>query len=293
MMIIDCHCHVARTMTGFWQPLRYGKVQDEGKVFQIFPPSFDPTSSQPEVLLGHMDDVGVDRAFLVQHHLYGDQNATVLECVKSWPDRFVGYAYLGKMDQPDAPDQLERLIEQGMLGLKVEVASTRRLRLDFRFDGDREMRIWERLNQLGRPLALDLIASPPEDVTALQKVVDACPRVQFVNCHVGGPVTSGWQERAMLTKRSNGWFDLAVATMVGRGEEYPFPKAQEFVRWAVDTFGADRIMWGTDYPPVLRQATYRQHLDWVRKHCDFLTDAQRADILGGTAERYLRKIGVA
>src|SRR5712692_6868887 len=195
-------------MTGFWQPLRYGKAQDEGRVFQIFPPSFDPTNSPPEVLLGYLDDAGVDRAFLVQHHLYGDQNETVLECVTRWPDRFVGYAYLGKMDQPDAADQLERLIDAGMIGLKVEIASTRRLRPDFQFDGEREWKIWERLNQLKRPLALDLIASPPEDVTALRKVIDAFPNIQFVNCHVGGPSREGWRERALLTKVPNGWFDL-------------------------------------------------------------------------------------
>jgi predicted TIM-barrel fold metal-dependent hydrolase len=280
-------------MTGFWQPLRYGKVFDEGMTRQVFPPSFDPTCSPPEVLLGYMDDAGVDRAFLVQHHLYGDQNETVLECVKRWPDRFVGYAYLGRMDQEDAPEQLEQLIEAGMLGLKVEVASTRRLRPEFRFDGEREWRIWERLNQLKRPIALDLIASPPEDVAALGRMIDAFPDLPLVNCHVGGPSRDGWEPRALLARHPNGWVDLAVATMVDRGEEYPFPKAQLFVRWAVDTFGADRIMWGTDYPPVLRAATYRQHLDWIRKHCAFLTDEQRADILGGTAQRFLASVGVA
>ena len=57
-----------------------------------------------QVLLGYLDDAGVDRAFLVQHHMYGNQNETVLECVNTWPDRFAGYAYLGPMDQPDAPD---------------------------------------------------------------------------------------------------------------------------------------------------------------------------------------------
>ena len=59
--------------------------------------------------------------------------------------------------------------------LKVEVASTRRLRPEFRFDGEKEWKILERLNQLKRPVALDLIASPPEDVAALRRVVEAFP----------------------------------------------------------------------------------------------------------------------
>lgn len=132
-MIIDCHAHIARSLTGFWQPLCQGKVQDRGDVKQIFPPSFDPVASPPEVLLGYMDQAGVERAFLVQHHMYGDQNACILEALERWPDRFSGFAYLGGMGQPEAPDQLERLIEAGMAGLKVELQSTRRLRSEFRF----------------------------------------------------------------------------------------------------------------------------------------------------------------
>src|SRR5258708_38017946 len=165
--------------------------------------------------------------------MYVIEMDTVLECLRKWHYRFVGYDYLGTRDKADAPDQLEKLIEAGMIGLKVEVASPRRLRPDFRFDGEREWKIWERLNLLKRPLALDLIASPPEDVSALQKVVEAFPNLQFVNCHVGGPSREGWQHRALLARHPNGWVDLAIATMVERDEEYPFPRAQLIVRWAV------------------------------------------------------------
>ena len=54
--------------------------------------------------------------------MYGDQNQPVLDAVRRWPDRFVGFAYLGAFDQPDTPDLLERLIDMGMTGLKVELA---------------------------------------------------------------------------------------------------------------------------------------------------------------------------
>lgn len=291
-MIVDCHTHIARQLTGFWEPLRYGKVLDRGEVRQILPPSFDPPASPPEVLLGHMDQAGVDRAFLVQHHLYGDQNATVLDALKRWPDRFVGFAYLGAFDRPDAPDQLERLIAAGMTGLKVEIASTRRLRSDFRFDGERERRVWERLNQLRRPLVLDLNDSPLEDVVAIRRLMEEFTHIQVVICHVGGARGEIWQERALLAKHPRGWVDLAALPLfLDADGEYPYPRAQELVRWTVETFGADRVMWGTDYPPLLNCGTYRQLLDWVRRHCHFLTDVQRNQILGGTAERFLQTVG--
>ena len=290
-MIIDSHTHIAPKFTGFWRPIEYGKLEDEGEVAQVLPPSFHPPASHPEVLLAYMDDAGVDRAVLVQHNMYGDQNAAVINAVKRWPDRFVGFAFLGPLDQQDAPDQLERLIDAGMFGLKVEVGSTRRMRRSFRFDGENEWRIWDRLNRLKRVMAIDLIASPLEDVIAIRKLIDEFENINIINCHVGGASGEGWEERALLSTHPRIWADIAaIPNLVNRPEEYPFPTAQEFLRWTVENIGGEKIFWGTDYPPVLTKATYRQLKDYIN-HCDFLTPAQLSGILGGNAERFLRLFG--
>ncbi|TAK20663.1 MAG: amidohydrolase [Chloroflexota bacterium] len=290
MPIIDAHAHVARVMTGFRQPLRFGRAIDGGREHQFFPPSFDPTASSPEVLLGYMDQVGVDRTMLVQHHLYGDQNAVVLASIRQWRDRFSGFAYLGGMGQASAPDDLERLIDLGMLGLKVELPSTRRLRPEFAWDGPAEMRIWERLARLGRPLWIDINGCGADDVAALDRALSAVGSVRLTVCHVGGAPEGIWRERAMMAKKFDGWVDLAALPLLtGADEEYPYAKAQDLVRWAVEQFGAERVLWGSDYPPTLNSSTYRQLLDMVRRHCDFLTPAQKELVLGGAAEAVVRE----
>lgn len=287
-MIIDAHVHLAGELTGFRKPLRHGKVIDGETVSQWFPPSFDPPASHPETLLAHMEMVGVDRAIVVQHHLYGDQNATTLDAVRRWPDRFDGYAYLGAFDRPDDADRLEGLIDRGLLGLKVELATTRRLRPSFRFDGDREWRIWERLDRLRRPLALDLIGTPPSDVPVLRRMLAELPNLIVVNCHVGGPGDANWEEKARLGEHPRVWSDLAaLPLLLAPEEEYPFPRAQEFIGWVARNLGTERTMWGTDYPPLLTAATYRQWLDLIRRHCPALTDPQRAAITGDNAARFL------
>jgi predicted TIM-barrel fold metal-dependent hydrolase len=287
-VIIDAHVHLARELSGFRRPLRRGRVVEDGVESQWFPPAFDPPASPPETLLAYMDDAGVERAIVVQHHLYGDQNATTLEATRRWPDRFDGYAYLGAFDRDDDPGRLEDLIGEGLLGLKVELATTRRLRPDFRFDGEREWRVWERLDRLGRPLALDLIGTPPSDVPVLRRMLDEFPRLVIVNCHVGGPGDPNWEEKATLGRHPRVWSDLAaLPALLTPRQEYPFPRAQEFIRWTVETLGAERVMWGTDYPPLLTLATYRQWVDLVRAHCAFLTPEARAGILGDNAARFL------
>lgn len=285
-MIVDAHAHIARVMTGFMEPRRFGRAVDGGQERQFFPPSFDPTASPPEVLLAYMDDAGVDRTFLVQHHLYGDQNALVLATLRQWPDRFGGFAYLGPMTAPSAPDDLERLIDAGMYGLKIELPSTRRLNPEFRWDGPNERRLWERLNRLGRPLWIDINGCSAEDVAAIDRALTDTP-VRLMVCHVGGAPHGIWRDRALLARKFDGWVDLAALPLLcGPDEEYPFPRAREIVRWAVESFGADRVMWGSDYPPTLRGGTYRQLIDWVRRHCSFLTREQIDLVLGGAAERF-------
>ena len=287
-MIVDCHVHVAAQLTGFWEPLRFGKVRDRGQVRQAFPPSFDPPASLPDILLGYMDMVGVDRAHLVQHHMYGDQNSTVLDAIQRWPDRFVGFAYLGALDQPDATTRLKRLIDGGMTGLKVELASTRRLRPSFRFDGPAESRVWSTLNVLARPLVLDLNGGTAEDTAAVRRLVERYPRIKVAISHVGGPEDEEWQERALLARHPRVWTDLAALPMfMGPDEEYPYPRGQERVRWAVEHLGADKVMWGTDYPFLLNRGTYQQLLDVVRRHCDFLSLVEKAAILGENAARFV------
>jgi predicted TIM-barrel fold metal-dependent hydrolase len=81
-MIIDAHVHLADELTGFWRPLRHGRVVDHGQVIQAMPPSFDPPASPATRYVAYMEHAGVDMAFLVQHHLYGDQNRTVLEAIR-------------------------------------------------------------------------------------------------------------------------------------------------------------------------------------------------------------------
>ena len=73
--------------------------------------------------------------------------------------------------------------------------------------------------------------------------------------------------------------------------EYPWTEAEPTVQECVERIGADRLIWGTDIPMVSRFCTYRQARDQFQTHCDFLTEDERRDILGGTAARVMGLAG--
>jgi L-fuconolactonase len=59
------------------------------------------------------------------------------------------------------------------------------------------------------------------------------------------------------------------------------------VRDLAAAFGADRLVWGSDWPVSTRFMTYRQALELVRSHGPAFTPDERAAVLGGTMARLL------
>ena len=71
----------------------------------------------------------------------------------------------------------------------------------------------------------------------------------------------------------------------GVADEYPYEAARKCIQRAADLIGAEKIMWGKDVPGLLTSGSYRQLLNYVRLHCDFLSDEEMADVLGLNALR--------
>ncbi|WP_108398874.1 amidohydrolase family protein [Devosia submarina] len=73
-------------------------------------------------------------------------------------------------------------------------------------------------------------------------------------------------------------------------QEFPYPDAQS--QWApvLAAFGADRIIWGSDYPVCLRHMTYGQTVSMLTRHAPFPAGAHKA-ILHDNMARLLRGAG--
>jgi L-fuconolactonase len=67
---------------------------------------------------------------------------------------------------------------------------------------------------------------------------------------------------------------------------YPFTSLEPYLRRIFEAFGADRIMWGSDLTRL--PCSYLECLDHMRLELPFLTEDDRAQVLGGTAAALLR-----
>lgn len=72
--------------------------------------------------------------------------------------------------------------------------------------------------------------------------------------------------------------------------DYPFVHERETLRRVVDHVGARRLVWGSDFPVSAADLSYRQTIEVVREHCDFLDPADLAAVLGGTLTGLLDRV---
>jgi predicted TIM-barrel fold metal-dependent hydrolase len=74
------------------------------------------------------------------------------------------------------------------------------------------------------------------------------------------------------------------------GYDYPHRAAWPYVQTLLDSFGADRLVWGSDFTPSLDLLSFPQTVG-VFQQMPFLKDADRAKIEGGNLLVRFREIG--
>lgn len=138
------------------------------------------------------------------------------------------------------------------------------------------------LGATGRTLEL-LIR--PEQLPAAAALSRRHPGTAIVVCHLGlgtGPADMTW--RAALAEAASA---PGVAAKVSgldlgaRGAE----ESRMLLRTAFDLFGAERLMFGSDWPMSTRRSPYREVLDATRDALPPLTDAAARAFWSGTADR--------
>lgn len=258
MRIIDTHCHAA--------PVWYEPV---------------------EALIFHMDRNEVEQTVLIQINGYYD-NEYQFECERRYPGRFVSVV---KVDsgQPDAADQLEKLAEAGARGV--------RLAPDERSPGSDPLAIWRKAAELGLPVSCcgSRSAFASGDFAQL---VEALPELPIIIEHLGGikaaddGSTHGERDRIFDLAR----YPNAYMKIHGLGEfctrntpvtpDFPFDRAGlPLLQRAYDTFGPDRLMWGSDYPPVAGREGYRNALRMTMDQLSNRPEDELAQVFGGVAAK--------
>jgi predicted TIM-barrel fold metal-dependent hydrolase len=266
-MIVDAHAHIWKKDPGF---------PDPSVTFM------SPTSEVPLRLLRlYMDEHGVGRAVLVQPMYPGEDNSLVADAARADPERFAAVCVVDPR-LPGAPDRLESWVkDRGCRGL--------RLRPAFAGEGAafEQDALWERARKLGVVVS---ILARMEHVPAIARRAALFPDVQMVVDHLAhpdpssGPAAPAFRDFLALAERPNVFVKPTGFHNFSR-RPYPHEDCDEIFKVVLDRFGADRLIWGSDFPHVLLHSGYGPAVHHFERRHAFLGTEDRGRILGANAEK--------
>jgi predicted TIM-barrel fold metal-dependent hydrolase len=271
---------------------------------QLQPAWLDPLAASPELVTALMDNAGVDRCVLQNDPYYGKLNDFFGDCVRRYPERFLGTIHVDETHAHEDASlrELRRgATELGLRGLCWGAQLYWLEGYDPPLDDDRLRPFWTEVERLGLAVYWSLSAGPMRDEAGYLDQVGRVGRVLERHPTIPSVLVGGFPNRYFddprrplpaaleaLSAREDVLFELVFPISVGRTEDFPFPSALEAVHRLYDRFGPARLVWGSDAPNVERHCTYRQSLAYLADYCTFLSAADRELILGGNLAGLIR-----
>lgn len=276
---------------------------------QYVPPMLHNLESTPEGLIREMDYIRVEKAILHTSSHLGRLNEYLGDATSRYPDRLMRLVNLPDWEIRDDPQSAVAEVESeiargGCAGIQFFTKYYYDSGPPEPWDDGAMRPYWEAVTALGLPLYFTVQAPSGkryssaerdaymDQLAALIRWMDRYPDVTVVMTH--GLPWRTFLEGDRIRFPENIWdpfknpkchLQLLFPIQLGGLWEYPWTQAEPTVKECVERVGADRLIWGTDMPMVARFCTYRQTMDQYRLHCDFLSDDERASILGGTVAR--------
>ena len=263
--IIDSHVHVWKHDPAF--PFAPG----------AHPPSEDATA---ETLLSLMHTNGVSRTVIIQVIHYKYDNSYLASVLKQYPRYFQGVCRVNPED-PAAPDHLTRLThEQGFHGVRLSPSAAPQ---DDWIRGPLMPPLWRRCAQLKVPMT---ILAPVTRMPDLIPLIEQNPGLAIVIDHMAdSPLDHPEQLDLLLALARYPKVFVKISHMWSLSRQpYPYPDALNQVKRLHQHFGAQRLMWGTDWPVSLKDLTYAEAVALFREHLDFLSPQDHRQILYKTVQ---------
>ena len=245
--------------------------------------TFEPKEFLPEDLFRHTKPSNVDRVVIVQIGSYGTDNGLAIDSLQQHPDVF---RIVGMVDQHrrDVGEQMAKLVKQGVTGFRISGAPGDPEKSLQAPSYDAMYRAAVKTDQAICPITL-----PP----GLPDQVAMCrrhPDTKVVVDHMGRiGESAAINDEDINTLCSLAEFPrvhVKISRLHSLGQKRPpHDDLIPMIRRVVDAFGPARLMWGSDSPYQVVSESYEDSISVVREKLDFLSIAEREQIMAKTAER--------
>lgn len=236
----------------------------------------------PNQILAHARQSGVGKIVLIQMSYYGADNRYMLDVLATAPLTFRGVAVIDPLGK-DVAERMDRLKPMGVRGFRIyltDQAAAKHL----------ESGAFDRMFRAATEKGMVLCALiNPEYLPALSRICARLPDTPVVVDHLGrigmsGPIEQK-QVRWLCDLHRHGKVRVKVSAFYALGDKRPpHVELSDLIRRVYDSFGPQRLLWGSDCPFQILNEPYEASIAVIRDHLSFLSQADREWILHRTAE---------
>lgn len=230
------------------------------------------TEYTAEVLLADLDAAGVDEAVVVGLPVTHWLDNWYVEHVAREYDRLYGIALLDPFAD-DAASELRRLMAvDDVVGFRLapvfpreamyEVDPSETVETTWLRDAIEETAFWEACAETGA--SVNLLAHYTQ-LDQVHDLVERYPDLSYVVDHFGRagagvPVDDpAFQQFADLAAAGDVLVKASAIPAISE-ESYPHRDVEPKIRWLLDTFGREKVAWGSDYPFISPVTDYESTL---------------------------------
>jgi predicted TIM-barrel fold metal-dependent hydrolase len=204
----------------------------------------------------------VETAIQVTPSIMGVDNAYGIEVAGRFPQQLFVLARLDVL-QPNLHAHLAKLFEaDGVIGVRLTVFREQDA-------GILESRGFTEL--LSAALEADAVIGiyAPASLGVLSRQLEHCPDVRLWIDHAGLAVhpTAPDPRVGLADLQRLATFPRTMLKLSGLPEVsrqcFPFDDVRDVLDTAVSTFGVSRLLWGSDYPNILKKCSYGQSLEFM------------------------------
>jgi L-fuconolactonase len=265
-MIVDTHVHV---------------VSGDRQRYPVLPGAPDWPVTEVDALVADMDALGIEKALLVQTYFtYGFDNGYMIDAAARHPKRFRTVCVIDQAAL-NAPDVLAGLVQNhGVCGVRLMPKGHPAGILS----DPRTFPVWRCAADLGIVIT---VAAELEHLPEMPSVVERFPHARVCFEHMwglelGDPPYHRIEPLFALAQFPNVCLKLCPNNSYAAREGLSTP--ERFFGMVVERFGAERMMWGSNYPahPV-RFGNLARRLQIMQEDFTFLPAEDRRWFFGETA----------
>ena len=271
-MIIDSHHH-------FWKydPIEYDWIDDSMKVIR--------KDFLPESLELTIREAGVDGVISVQARQSVEETSWLLEMARQ--NKFIkGVVGWLPLINDDIEVELEKYSGNKLLkGLRHVIQGEPDPKFMLRKDFNSGVSLLKKYS-----MAYDILIVERQ-LPNMIRFVDQHPDQVFVLDHIAKPLIakhelSLWKENIQeLARREN--VSCKISGMVTEADfnSWTPQQLQPYFDVVLEAFGADRLLFGSDWPVCLVATSYKNWMELVQKNISELSKIEQAKIMGENAVR--------